>query len=493
MKTNNTYKIKLITLILLCLLPLFAQDIFVADFEGNSAGSINGQGYWKIEKGSAAVTTSAENVHSGSQALQFTANNENLVVSNTTFNGTEPGVSGIVYFDAWVKINSMVEKDFAINGYDLFGGSEKRAFVLEFDTPSGNSGDFRIYDGSSKTKITQYNLGQWCRISALVNYQEEFYQVIFNGSDPITVNFRESYTPTASGTREAGKKEFHRLHFNLGYDGASGSVDAIIDDIYISTNPIPDVNFPSVVVTRTLEIEQPAIGNISVEPDMEEYADSTEITATLSLPTGYKNNGWTGDLSGTDLVQTFNITKNMTIGAEIIIDDENPPAQFTIAISQPDTGEIILNPAGGTYYDYTQVKAMMNLPVGYINVGWTGDLSGTELEKTFVVRENMEIGATVVLDTTPPTIYTISNSDDLKDICKGKNLKPGDIVEVENGRYDTEGGITVESSGTAGKPIIIRAKNTGEVELSGETYFTFVKPNTSRWKDSILHLQNILW
>ena len=469
----NRYKI--IALITLLLIPLFAQNILVSDFDTNNIGSINGQGNWKIENGSAIITTSEDNVHSGSQALQFTANNENLVVLNTTFTGTESGVSGIVYFDAWIKINSLVDKYFTINGYDLFGGSEKRAFAMEFNTPSGNSGDFRIYDGSSKTKITQYTLGEWCRISALVNYQEEYYQVIFNDSDPVTVNFRESYTPTASGGREAGTKEYHRLHFNLGYDGATGSVDAVIDDIYISTNPISDVDFPAVIVSRTLEIEQPTVGNISIEPNMNEYPDSTEITATLSLPTGYKNNGWTGDLSGTDLEKTFLITKNMTIGAEVIIDAENPPTQFNVVVTQPDTGEIVLSPAGNIYYDYTEVTATLDIPVGYKNSGWTGDLSGTELKKTFIVHDNMEIGATVVLDTTPATIYTISNGKDLKSICLGTNLKPGDIVEVENGTYDAGGGITVESSGTASKPIIIRAKNTGEVELSGATYFNFRK------------------
>jgi len=473
MKVLKLYKI--VPLILLFVVPIMAQDIFVTGFESNSTGSINGQGNWDIDNGSANVTNSAENVHSGTQALNFVANNSNLVVSNTTFTGSEPGVSGIVYVDMWVKINSMDEKDFAISGYDLFSGSKKRAFVLEFDTPSGISGDFRIYDGSSKTKVARYNLGEWYRISALVNYQNEYYQVIFNGSAPVTVNFRESYTPSASGIRQADVKEYHKLHFNLGYDGATGSVDAAIDDIYIGITPIPDVEFPAIVINRTLEVEQPTIGSISVEPDMEEYPDSTEITATLNVPTGYKNGGWTGDLSGTELVKTFLITRNMEISADVVIDEANPPAQFTITVTQPDTGEIVLSPAGGLYYDYTKVTASLDIPVGYLLEGWTGDLSGNEMEQSFEIHGNMEIGATVIEDTTPPTIYTVSNGDDLKDICKGFNLKPGDIVEVENGTYDSDGGITIESSGTVYKPIIIRAKNTGEAVLSGETYFTIRK------------------
>jgi hypothetical protein len=179
-------------------------------------------------------------------------------------------------------------------------------------------------------------------------------------------------------------------------------------------------------------------------------------------------------ISGTELQKTFCITIDMQIGANVIVDPENPPELYTVTVTQPDTGVISLSPEGGIYYDYTKVTATLSVPIGYINQGWTGDLSGTELEKTFVVNSDMQIGANVVYDTTSPTVYTVSSVSALKDVCTGTNLKPGDIVEVANGRYDT-GGITVESSGTSNKPIIIRSKNIGGAELTGETYFTFRK------------------
>ncbi len=450
------------------------MDIFVTSFEANTLGNINNQDDWDVESGTAVVTDSSILVHSGMKSLNFIAQNQTLVVSNTTFSGSEQGVSGIVFLDMYVMINSMAGSDFAISGYDLYGGSNKRAFVLEFDTPSGTNGMFRIYTGSSKLNITTYNIGQWNRISARIDYDHEIYQVIFNGSEAISATFREIYTPTASGSRPAGIKEYHELRFNLGYNGAVGSVDAAVDDIYVSTNPIPDITFPDQNITYIIEIEQPEIGNITLEPDLEEYPDSTEITATLNLPQGYKNSGWTGNLAGTELVKTFLITQNMQIGANVEVDTTNPPPQYTVSITQPDTGQIVLSPGGGTYYDYTKVTAILNIPVGYLNEGWTGDLSGTESEKIFTINSNMQIGATVVLDTTPPTIYTVSSSSELKSICNGTNLRPGDIVEVLDGRYDA-GGITVESSGTRNKPIIIRAKNTGAAELAASTYFTFRK------------------
>lgn len=468
----NFWRILLLIAPFLCLLNgnINAETVLDEGFEGFSTGSINGQNGWMISSGNCSITDDSNYVNTGAKAAWFSANSQTMVVNKTSFSGSEPGVGGIIYVDLWVKINSMADKDFAINGYDLFGGSEKRTFVLEFDAPSGNSGDFRVYNSYTKTFLGQYVVGEWVRISAQVDHERSIYSAIFNGSDVVTVNFREDYTPTASGTRPANVKEYHQVRINLGYDAASGSVDAAIDDIYIGTDPIPGVTFPSVEVNYTINVEQPEVGRIALDPERAEYPENSEVTATLILPEGYQNEGWTGDLSGTELVKTFTITQNMIIGATVGIDPDNPPAQCTITVNQPAFGSISLDPAGGTYYKYTNVTAGIDVPAGYLFEGWTGDFSGTELEKTFIVEWDLTIGATVVPDTTPAAVYTVSDEDALKNICKGTNLKPGDIVEVLDGSYDS-GGITIESSGTSMQPIIIRSKNIGGAILSGDTYF----------------------
>ncbi len=453
-------------------LSLNAEDILVTSFETNTGGSIHGQGDWILANGSATVTTSAEDVHSGSQSLLFHVDNGSLVVHNITFDGNQQGVSGIVYLDLYVKINSLALKDFAISGYDLFGGgSEKRTFVMEFDTPNGTSGLAQMFNGGSRLDLGTYNFGEWNRLSARIDYVNAGYQVIYNGSDAVSGSFRETYTPTASGTRPAGIKEYHALRFNLGYDGATGSVNAALDDIYISTTPISDVQFPDLVITRTLEYEQPEIGSISVSPDLDEYPDSTEVTATLWVPDGYLNSGWTGDLSGTELVKTFLITSDMEFSANVAVDLANPPTQYTVTVTQPTYGNITLTPPGGLYYDYTTVTATLTVATSFMNEGWTGDLSGTDLVQTFVVHSDMTIGAVVVYDDTPPTIYEVSTASAFEDICESDDLRPGDIIELANGQYDT-GGISMETSGTASEPIIIRAANIGGAVLAGESYFT---------------------
>lgn len=181
------------------------------------------------------------------------------------------------------------------------------------------------------------------------------------------------------------------------------------------------------------------MGRITLDPDQEQYLEGTWVTATLELPEGYINLGWTGDLSGTELVKEFQVFKDMVIGAEVGIDSLNPPPRYRVEVIQPDTGRITLDPPGGEYYAHTTVTATLELPPGFINLGWTGDLSGTELEKTFVVLKDMTIGAVVVEDTTPPMVYTVRTAEELKSVLRGE-LRPGDIVEVEDGVYDTGGG-----------------------------------------------------
>ena len=465
------WSILTISISLISVMPLRAQDILITSFESNTVGSIHNQGDWDVENGVATVSINADAVHTGAQALNFVVNDQTLVVHNITYSGSQQGVTGIVYVDMYVKINFLAIKDFAISGYDLFGGgSEKRTFVVEFDTPSGTSGSTQMFNGGSRLYLGNYNFGEWNRISARVDYTNAAYQVILNGGEAVSGSFRESYTPTASGTRPAGFKEYHGLRFNLGYDSAVGSVDAALDDIYISTTPIADVTFPGLVITHSIDVEDPENGSISLDPDLDEYPDSSIVTATLNLPDGYINEGWTGDLAGTELVKSFTIISEMEIGANVGIDPDNPPAQYTVTVIQPDYGSISLSPGGGVYYSGTEVTATLSLPPSYMNVGWTGDLSGTSLEQDFVVISDMQIGAEVVFDDSPPTIYSVSNADDFEDICEDETLRPGDIIELADGNYDT-GGISMEISGTEAEPIIIRAANIGSAVLAGESYF----------------------
>jgi len=130
-----------------------AQVVLDENFENYNTGTINGQGNWILNNGSVVVSEDSAYVFNGIRAGKFLANSQTLLVKNTSFGGSEPGVTGVVYFDARVKILSITDKYFSLMGYDLFGGSQKKNFVFEFNPSGGSYGDLKIYDGSSKITV----------------------------------------------------------------------------------------------------------------------------------------------------------------------------------------------------------------------------------------------------------------------------------------------------------------------------------------------------
>ncbi len=462
-------------MVLAVLIPvcIFGDDFCRTSFEQPEfiPGSVSGQNAWSVLAGGATVSLAGNSAYSGEQSLLFSVSGSSLKVNYTPFTSQSQGPGGVIYIDMFIRIDRLEEKYFAVSGYDLYGGSEKRTFVFEFNTPSGLSGIFNICDGSSKKNTGNWTTNEWNRISARIDFNNESYQVIFNGGDYVTASFRESYSPPVSPVRPDGEKQFHQIRFNLGYDAATGSADAFVDDLYIGSDPIPDIVFEQPDYFWTVNVDEPVVGSIYLNPAMENYPDSTWVTATLHLPKGYLNQGWTGDLSGTDTTMTFLVTGNMTIGAEIGIDTDNPPDTYTIMLIQPETGYINLEPAQDLYYAYSRVTARINIPAGYIFAGWTGDLTGNDEEITWQILQNMTIGALVVNDTIPGTIYTVSSASEFKTLCQSTGLHPGDVIELSDGNYNT-GGITIKARGTENKPIIIRAQNRGQTVLNGDSYFS---------------------
>ncbi|MDD5582526.1 MAG: chondroitinase-B domain-containing protein [Candidatus Marinimicrobia bacterium] len=454
-------------------LSLYGEIICNTSFEMPEyhVGSIDGQQHWCVNSGIGRILVSKDSSFAGEQCLNVSTTEKTLNILNTPFTSQEAGLSGILYLNMYVRIDRLENKYFAISGYDLFGSSEKRTFVFEFNTPSGSSGIFNIYDGSSKKQTGIWSKNIWNRLSARIDFNQETYQVIFNGGESISAAFRESYTPPINSVRPNSEKQFHQLRFNLGYDTAIGSVNAFLDNLYIGRNPIPDVHFEETVNFWTINVENPEVGSITLVPELDSYPDSMWITAILKLPKGYMNMGWTGDLSGTDTSVTFQITRHITLGANVEIDPQNPPEIFTITCVQPDTGWIYLDPPGGEYYAYSRVTAWVDIPPGYLFAGWTGDVTGIEQEYSWVVLQDMTLGANIVKDTIPSKVYIVSTASEFKNLCLSPHRRPGDVIELTDGNYNI-GGMTMTIRGTANKPIVFRAQNRGGVVLSGGSNFT---------------------
>ncbi|WP_256010087.1 chondroitinase-B domain-containing protein [Desertivirga xinjiangensis] len=442
-----------------------AQTAVQTSFESPqfSSGSIHGQNSWILSSGNATVTSAK--AKAGSLSLRFQADNSALLINHKAFEGNVTGLRGEIYADFWVNPVSFITKGIAIAGYDLFGGSSKRIFVIEYTTDN----KIKAYNGGSGVNVGTWVADTWTRISVKADFATEKYRVAINGVLSETeFSFRETYTPTASGTREAGIKEYHSLRINQTTDTQIASSDVYIDDLYVGTNPIPDVSFGASSTSRTISLTQPEFGTITLSPSKTVYNLNDEVTATLTVPQGYLNAGWTGSLSGTELTKTFTVTSNMTIGAEVTINTANPPAQFSIMLVQPANGSISLSPASsdGKYYKETKVTATVSYEPCYQFNGWTGDLSGTQISKVFTVTSGLTIGADITENNTPSVVRTVSSVTDFKNALNAMN--PGDIIEVADGSYNM-GSVKINRSGCELRPILIVAKNQGQAVINGNT------------------------
>lgn len=434
--------------------------------EGFITGNIHGQQTWMLSSGNGVISTAK--FHTGSQSLNLGATASALLVNYVSYAGNVPGITGEVYADFWINPTSFTTKGIAINGMDLFGGSSKRIFVLEF----GTDGNIKAYNGSSAVNIATWTANQWVRLSVKMDFATEKYRVAINTLLHATeFSFRETYTPTASGTRAAGIKEFHSLRFNHLADATIATSDAAFDDLYVGTTAIADVSFGAASTIRTITVTQPEYGSIALSPAAP-YSVGQTVTATLSLPQGYRNNGWTGDLSGTELVKTIILNNNITIGANVGIDENNPPPKYLVTITQPANGSIVLSPASpdNMYYKETKVTATASAESCYQFNGWTGSLSGSQNPATFTVQNTAGIGADISLINTPPVKRVVTTVANFKTALA--NMNPGDTVEVENGMYDLSS-LSIVRSGCQLKPIVITAKNKGQAILNGATALVF--------------------
>lgn len=457
---------------LLCLLVLKsinAQTAIQTSFESSTytAGNINGINKWTVSNGAGAVINDASKSKTGTQSLKLSANNSTLLANYTAYAGNIPGIGGVFYTDFWVLPVSFVTKGLTINAFDLFGGSSKRIFVVEFT----DDNKIKAYNGSSGSNVGVWTTNQWVRVSVQTDLIAGKYKIAINGSVfGSEFNLREDYTPTASGTRVAAIKEFHSLRFNHSSDTQVATTNSYIDDLYVGTTPISDISFGAVSTVRTITVTQPEYGSIALSSTKSSYNVGDEITATLTLPFGYKNNGWTGSLSGTETTKHFTVAGNMTFGANVSIDPVNPPAQYSFTINPPVNGNITLSPlpTEGKYYEGTKVTATVSNEACYEFNGWTGDLSGTEKNKTFTITANMTIGAVFSENTTPSVIRTVTTVTEFKNALAAMN--PGDIIEVADGSYNLSS-ITVSRSGCGKRPIIIMAKNQDKAIFIGNTAF----------------------
>lgn len=453
----------ILAILLFFSLNIYSQTAIQTSFEsseGYSQSTITGINKWS---GHGVITTTPDYIKTGQQSLRLSSSASSLQTDHIAYDKNSTGLTNDVYLDLWLNVQAL-NGEFTITTYDLTpNSSSKRGMMIALT--SGKQ--VKIFSGSSGSNEKAYTLGEWIRLSAKIDYATGTYEVAVNGSViDKKYNFRESYTPASLG-RPNGEMEYHSLRFS----NSTATNDIAVDDLYISTSPIPDVTFGAPDTKRTINIIQPENGIITLTPQKETYEAGETITARIAANSHYLFTGWTGDLDGNENPKTFTITRNMSIGATVTIDPANPPASYTLTINQPaEGGEILVEPVLATYYEGTNIKLTATANIGYEFRGWTGDLNGEINPMTFSIEKNMTISANMLEKTDTGTQKEVATVNELKTALN--NMIPGDEIVVADGDYPL-GGITLRTlGGTISKPVVIRAKNIGKASFTGKTNFT---------------------
>lgn len=155
--------------------------------------------------------------------------------------------------------------------------------------------------------------------------------------------------------------------------------------IYLDANKTVSALFTE-LPTYTLSIN--AInGSVTLDPEGGTYHEGTVVNLTAIPDSGYEFGLWTGDITSYNISETVTMTGNKTVSATFI---ELP--KYTIT-TEAINGSIELIPAGGQYYEGTEVSLYAIPESGWEFINWTGDLSGSSPEQTIIMTSNFYVSA----------------------------------------------------------------------------------------------------
>ncbi len=167
---------------------------------------------------------------------------------------------------------------------------------------------------------------------------------------------------------------------------------ANIDWIEITGNsPTPvncDGTIPAPPQTYTLQVSaQPeAAGQISINPAGGTYNEGTSVTITAHAAEGYKLQHWSGDASGTSNSITLTMDANKTVSAHFV--EGAITYVLEVNTSPAGSGQVTLNPAGGTYAAGTVVTLTATPASSHIFTNWSGAANGHSKSTTLTMDGN---------------------------------------------------------------------------------------------------------
>lgn len=128
----------------------------------------------------------------------------------------------------------------------------------------------------------------------------------------------------------------------------------------------------------------------------------TMVHTSVTCAANHSFTAYTGDHTGTDAIDSFTITANMSIGASC------EPDSFTLTINKYNTGTIDTLPAGKVgLFQYDELCTLVCTPGVDSSVFFAGDTTSTNGDSAFItMNSNKTVNVTFDLEATAPTVGT---------------------------------------------------------------------------------------
>ncbi len=172
----------------------------------------------------------------------------------------------------------------------------------------------------------------------------------------------------------------------------TGDLTGSINPAQITMNSNKSVTAVFIQVTQfTLTTNVTGSGSVSLDPVGGTYDSASVVTLTAIPLSGWQFSHWTGDLSGSINPSQITMNSNKIVTA---VFTESTVTQFTLTTNVTGSGNVELDPVGGTYDSATVVTLTATPLSGWQFDGWSGDLSGTTNPTQITMNANKSVTAT---------------------------------------------------------------------------------------------------
>ncbi|MBW3578476.1 MAG: DUF1349 domain-containing protein [Actinobacteria bacterium] len=115
---------------------------------------------------------------------------------------------------------------------------------------------------------------------------------------------------------------------------------AQVDYVFDTAAPISPEDDPYAVASYTLSTSTVGSGSVSRSPDGSSYAEGTEVQLTAVADSGWRFDGWSGDLTGSANPQALVMDADKSVTATFSADTA-PPVISAVAVSTTDTSATV--------------------------------------------------------------------------------------------------------------------------------------------------------